>query len=320
MKKLLVVTFMCAMNLATAAPPNPPEFSELDRRVQWWLDPQKPFNTILTPAFMQYYKDGTDIRNLVEPGIRDSQGELWFGRTTASSVNVYQHKITSLQPEWAGQPGANTHRSEVLADTRQGNAVAVGQQYWMAYSVMFGADMFGTGTDSVALLDFHGIPDSWSDPKIGWPSGLSSPQIYLNRSGRLSLITRRDADPTTPKQDPSVNGIENLYVLDSATKPGVWYRLIFNFKMHWDSTQNPFFKVWMQRGDGSLVQVINETGPNHWPQPNIPWYFQKFGLYKWDSTWSGTQSRTMWVGGVYLVKDDPGVATLDLNVMRALLP
>lgn len=88
-----------------------------------------------------------------------------------------------------------------------------------------------------------------------------------------------------------------------------WQYWIFNFRLHWDSAYNPFFKAWRRVGyTGDYIQLVNDVHPNQFN--NTADDYQKHGMYYYADAWTGgITARTLHSKGLYSFKDD-GTITL----------
>lgn len=88
-----------------------------------------------------------------------------------------------------------------------------------------------------------------------------------------------------------------------------WQYWIFNFRLHWDDTYEPFFKAWRRVGyDSDYVQLIDDAHANQYN--NTADDYQKHGMYYYANEWSGgVTARTLYSKGLYSFVDD-GTVTL----------
>ncbi len=282
--------------------------SSTDPRVAYWVSPQLKFADLRRfDPVTQISGQNQHLADVTEPGIIGLGSDYTFSRVT-DPLNVnkyaYRHRLSGSFPTWGS---ADSRRSEISANwSSDGTNVLRGVDYWMAFAVKFEPDMFVPGNGEVSLLDFHQVPDSGE----AWlPSSFS---MYAGENN-IRFSKSWDVGQPTISSNPPFKNLWN----ETAPTTTEWQYFVMKAKIHWDVNQGPYIKIWRAVGNGPLVQIANDTGPNDYNNltPYIP---QKFGMYRWDA-WAGQPTRTIFTKGFYMAKDQPGTPTLSAESMYALL-
>lgn len=238
------------------------------------------------------------------PCIKHADGSDWLCKRTApDGKQAWVFRLKQGQPLFQG----STLRAELFAGYRD-TAVGVreGGDYWMALDWQFLPDMFSSGTgDSISLFDLHGQPGFSGTPASGY-HGFA---FRLTSSGRFTLNTFAE-EGTTPGRTYDVtdgpsntvigtvtaqpggpHGSPHTWVLDRAAQPNVWYRLVVRMKL--SAGKDGRTEVWRKKGNGAMVKVVDYTGPNTGPAVGS-YRYQKTGIYKFDSTFGASPTRTFY--------------------------
>jgi len=288
------------------APPAAVAPARSDPRVVYWVDPRLPF-AALAPwrPIRQVAGPNGLLAEVPEPGIRGAAGD-WALLRTADPLDArraaYRHRIAQGFPMWG-----ETWRSEITANwTDDGTNVTRGVDYWIAWAVKLEPDLVQPGAGEVSLLDFHVVPDP------GDTQNNSSFHLFL-RDDVLRIVSLWNAEAVTLK---SRTRIAQLW---SEPAPPVdrWHWFVMKARFHWDAAEGPYLQIWRAVGDGPAVQIAARTGPNAF-NDRAPFLPQKFGLYRWDP-WTGAPTRTLYSKGFYVLRDLPGVPSLDVHALLALL-
>jgi len=279
-----------------------------DPRVVWWIDPRMRLADLKKwQGVTQVYGPNQHLENVPEPGIVGSGTDYALSRSVDpldSTKSAFRHRLSSAFPTW-GSVGAT--RSEISANwTSDGTNVMRGVDYWVAFAVKFDPDMFGSGNGGASLLEFHQVPDEGEN----WlPSSFN---MYASENA-ISFSVRWDtAQPSISK-----NPAQKTLWSESGPSTTQWHWIVMKVRLHWDSTRNPYMKIWRAVGNGPLQQLVDYDGPNDY-RNNAPYIPQKFGVYRWDA-WSGKPTRTIHTKGLYVIKADTGSPVINEQSMLGLL-
>lgn len=286
-----------------------------DPRVVWWLDPRVPWSQMEQLATSVVVKPGVSVQKFPEPGYKVSgtpDYQLWRGSDPLnSSRKAFRHQITPKQPKY----DSYSHRAEITAQwANWGETIIRGVDYWIAFAIKPGADMFGHTNGRISLMDLHNVPDAGDDP------GFPPPFAFYSDPGAWQFTSNWNPNnPTRWSQVQNRIGGAGSATVWRETNPQVntWHKFVIKARFHWDSRQGPYIQIWKATGSGGLVKVASRYGPNAYNDAAV-YIPQKFGFYKWDS-WGTTTSRTMYTKGYYVLRAASGTPTLDQNSMLALL-
>ena len=105
-------------------------------------------------------------------------------------------------------------------------------------------------------------------------------------------------------------------VFNQSIQKGVWHYVIVQFKLHWDSSKGPYFRVWRATSGVSPVQIASSNIANNYNE-SVTYSPQKFGLYMWNisSGWGTSNSRTLYTKGLHVFKDASGSPALIVGSM-----
>ncbi len=282
--------------------------SSTDPRVAYWVSPQLKFADLRRwDPVTQISGQNQHLADVTEPGIIGVGSDYTFSRVADpqnANKHAFRHRLSGSFPTWGS---ADSRRSEISANwSNDGTNVLRGTDYWVAFAIKFEPDMFVPGNGEVSLLDFHQVPD---DGEAWLPSSFS---MYAGENNIRFSKSWDVGQPTISSHPP----FKNLWN-ETAPTTSEWQYFVVKMKMHWDVTQNPYIKIWRAVGNGPLVQIADDTGPNDYNNltPYIP---QKFGMYRWDA-WAGQPTRTIFTKGFYMAKDQPGTPALSPESLYALL-
>lgn len=256
-------------------------------------------------------------------GIQHSDGSDWLAKVTAPDGKpAWRFRLKQGQPFFQG----DTLRAEVFAGFRDATAgVREGGDYWMAIDWYFDADMFDTGgaskygPDSVSLFDLHGQPAFSGTPASGYhgmafrltqdrrltfhtfsEQGTAPGKIYDVSNGLSTQVLS-----TVESQPGGPHGTPNTWILDRATRAGVWYRFVLHFKLAATAAGGPQLQLYRKLGSGALLKIIDSHEPNTGGEPGS-YRFQKRGLYKFDGTF-GTKPTRTFLSRSWLILRNEGV-------------
>lgn len=110
------------------------------------------------------------------------------------------------------------------------------------------------------------------------------------------------------------------HTFDFPIQKGTWNYIVIQWRFEWDESKGPYTRLWRAVGNGPPVQIVNTDVANAYRESAgyHPW---KFGLYMWDINkgWGTSPTRTIYTKGLYILKDEPGDPTLDVNTLLSLL-
>jgi hypothetical protein len=289
-----------------------------DARLVASVDPRKTYSSYSgNRVWVVLGKDaaGTSIqRNIAEipePGYLDPKVSLFTilrsNDPADASRKALRHKVIKGMA-YRQDSGYESARAEIFSRWGYtGTTLTKGVPYWAAFAFYIDSDhpFDGSGDDLDILELGHPTSSANCNP---------SPAFYLRRNGRWdSMIwgnTVKDGGTSTrvgakPFSEP--------------ISKGVWHYVVVQFKLEWDVSKGPYFRVWRATGKGTPVQIASSSAANTWNEKNTytPW---KFGLYQWNiNNWGSSPSRTVYTKGVHIFKDQPGTPTLNVNSMLAFI-
>lgn len=242
-------------------------------------------------------------------GIKHSDGSDWLVKVIAPDGKpAWRFRLKQGQPFFQ----RDTLRAEVFAGFQDATAgVREGEDYWMAIDWYFDADMFDTGgvskygPDSISLFDLHGQPGFSGTPTSSY-HGMA---FRLTQDRRLTFHTFSEQGTTPGKvydvsegpnaqvvstvesQPGGPHGTPNTWILDRATKAGVWYRFVLRMKLAATTAGAPQLQLYRKVGSGALLKIIDSQEPNTGGELGS-YRFQKRGIYKFDGTFGSKPTRT----------------------------
>ena len=81
---------------------------------------------------------------------------------------------------------------------------------------------------------------------------------------------------------------------------------------------NPRTEVWLKKGSGSMVKVVDMSEPNTGPASGS-YRYQKAGIYKFDGTFGASSSRSFYRRGWMIAKNEAGATALNESTMMRWL-
>lgn len=299
---VLVILLGMHLGLASAAAP-----SITDPRKLFSVDPRKTFSSYPSGHIYKIVGNSTpDIKSIAQPGWWDSYVSQYTSMQVTDPKNSarksLRHKLVKGM-RYRQDPGYQSARAEVQSRWNSSGNVLPHVGYWAAFAFLVDNDhpFNGSGDDLDILELGHPITSKNSQP---------SPAFYLRRNGRLDA---RIGSNTVLDGGTSTRTFSTAF-----SKPitkGVWHYVIVQFKLEWDKSKSPYFRVWHASGNGSPVQLCNTTIPNYFRE-SATYTAQKFGLYQWNvSNWGTSNSRTLYTKGLHIFKDQSGSPALNVNSM-----
>jgi hypothetical protein len=285
-----------------------------DTRLVVSVDPRRTFSCFTgNRVWLQLGMDTTgkniqrDIVAFPEPGYLDWKVSQYSVLRNTDPANVsrkaFRHRIVQGMA-YRQDSGYQSARAEIFS--RWGYTSATIQKsvpYWAAFAFYVDRDHpFNGSGDDLDILEL-GHPTSSSNSNPG-------PAFYLRRNGTWDSLLWGNS---------VLNGGTSTRV---GTKPfsepiakGVWHYIVVQFKLEWNPSKGPYFRVWRATGNGAPVQIANSSAANTWNETYTytPW---KYGLYQWNvNNWGSSPSRTLYTKGLHIFKDQPGTPTLNVNSM-----
>jgi hypothetical protein len=281
-----------------------------DVRIVYSADPRIPLATHNKDVWVNVESVERSITTLPEPGYLDPnkrQFTIMRGADpTNSSKKAFRHKIVQGMA-YRQDAGYQSARAEVDARWRASNNVYEGVPYWAAYAFYVDSDhpFNGTGEDLDILELGHGVTSK---------NSLPTPAFYVRRNATFDAMvssnTVLDGTNSTRK---------TAKVFSKPISKGVWHYVVVQFKLEWDVSKRPYFRVWHAVGSQAPVQVANTNIANSYRE-SVSYKPQKFGLYQWNiNNWGSSTSRTVYTKGLHVFRDSPGTPTLDVNSMFAFI-
>lgn len=306
-----VLTFQAA-----AAPVSP---SASDPRVVAWIDPSNALASYPKYRFaLQAGQDSNgqnierDLTTFPEPGYLDwkvNQFTAMRGSDPANaSKKAIRHKIIKGMA-YRQDSGYQSARASIMSRWSKTSPAVLrdGIPYWAAFAVYVGNDhpLDGTG-DHISILSLGHSVTSRNTQSMN--------KLDLRKDGKLRFWVQSNAvlDGT--------NATARGAVFDFPVQKGVWNYIVIQWKYEWEANKGPYTRLWHAVGDGVPVQRVNTTIANAFRESAAyhPW---KFGLYMWNvnTGWGSSSTRTMHTKGLYILKDQAGTPTLNVNSMLALI-
>lgn len=307
---------MALTTAATSAAPVLP--TQTDPRVVAWIDPNNALASY--PKYrvnLQLGQDSAgknierDITTFPEPGYLDwkvNQFTMTRGADPANaSKKAFRHKVIKGM-SYRQDSGYKSARAGILSTWSKSSpsVLRYGVPYWAAYAVYVANDHpFDGSGDHIGIMSLgHSVSSS---------NTISMNMLHLRKDGKLRFWVQgnRVLDGT----DKTRTG----RVYDFPIKRGVWNYIVIQWKYEWDVAKKPYTRLWRAEGDGPAVQLVNTDIANAFNESAgyFPW---KFSIYMWDinNGWGTSATRTTYTKGLYILRDQQGASTLDVNTMLAL--
>jgi hypothetical protein len=288
-------------NAVAAAP------SSSDSRKIYGVDPRVTFSSYPTMRMTKIVGNSSpDIHNVPQPGWWDSYISQYTSMQAADPKaggrKAFRHKLVKGM-KYRQDSGYQSARAEIQSMWGRPGNVLPHVGYWAAYAFLVDNDhpFNGSGDDLDILELGHPITSKNSNP---------SPAFYLRRNGTWDAMVGSN---TVLNGGTSTRKLSRVFSRPIAK--GVWHYVIVQFKLEWDQSKSPYFRVWHAIGSGSPVQVCNTTIPNYYRE-SATYTSQKFGLYQWNvNSWGTSNTRTLYTKGLHIFKDQSGSPTLNANSM-----
>ena len=281
-----------------AAPP-----STTDSRKVWWVDPRTTLAA--NPSFtdLSVGNSVADLRYVPEAGWYDAKISKYLFQRVTDPANGSKRAFRHYLQQGMTLKNGTSARSETAAKWGWAGNLQIGQPYWAVFAFYVGSDH-----------PFNGSGDDLNIWEIGHPvktaSGntIPTPAFFIRRNGTwdalLSYTTNVD----------STAGVSRTTAFSRSLQKGVWNYVVVQFKLHWDKSKGPYFRVWQAVGSGAPAQLVNTSVANYYRE-SVTYTPSKFGLYSWNPStgWGSSSSRTLYTKGVHVFKDVSGASTLDVN-------
>lgn len=151
-------------------------------------------------------------------------------------------------------PTSNSH-VELLLNARNSpiyiQNFPYNKEFWIGYSIYIPAD-FKTPynpNNHGATMQFHNSPDAPDCDNI-YTTGPLGACYYTENEGEWRWVVGGDSARCS-------EGYTVAHAYKTKYTPGKWHDLVYHFKFDWRTSNNPFYRVWV---DG--VQVVNDSGIN----------------------------------------------------------
>jgi hypothetical protein len=287
-----------------------------DPRKVFSVDPRKPFSSYDKDIQLQLGVDGDGkniqraIGTFSDPGYLDPKVSQQTVARTADPADgskaAFRHRIMKGM-SYRQDKGYQSARAEIFSRWNSTSNVVQGVPYWAAFAFYVDTDhpFDGTGDDLDILELGHGVTSK---------NGMPNPAFYLRRNGTMDAMVSSN---TVLNGDASTRKTEKVF--SKPVKKGVWHYLVVQFKLEWDASKGPYFRVWHAVGNGAPVQIANTNIANGYRE-SVTYQPQKFGLYQWNvNNWGSSDSRTLYTKGLHIFRDEPGTPALDVNSMLAFI-
>lgn len=263
-----------------------------DSRRMYIITPQLATTAQVSDALVQLSTWGP---NPALSTVNDSAGDTYGGEVRLKRVNdprdgarkAFQHAIAPYFPSYQ----TSTHRSEITSPDNYlpGIVPRIGDRFWGFFAI--DPDAAARSTGEISVFDLH----------AGYPSnnGGPSPFSVILGGGNVAIARTWNA-----AYDASSALSREWY--DTSIAIDDWTYFFFQIKLHYDTNQSPFLRLWKKRGSAAIETVLNVNGPIGFNDPN-PNAYPKFGAYKWDTqSWSPSAPKcTVHHKGVQLFRDEP---------------
>lgn len=253
-----------------------------------------------------------DITTFPEPGYLDWKVNQFTAMRAADPANpskkVFRHKLIKGM-SYRQDNGYQSGRASIMSAWTKTSPFVLrdGVPYWAAFAIYVDNDHpFDATGDHIGVLSLgHAVTSKCTQ---------SMNKLDLRKDGKLRFWVQSNGvlDGT--------NATAKGTVYDFPVQKGAWNYIVIQWKYEWDVAKGPYTRLWHAVGNGAPVQRVNTTMANAFRESAgfHPW---KFGLYLWNvnTGWGTSPTRTMNTKGLYILKDQPGTPTLDLNSMLALI-
>lgn len=304
MKRVLFAVLVAAYaaNLSAAAP------SPNDSRKVFGIDPRYTYSSHGKYKYqLQVANSIPDITAVPEPGWKDAKmADYVIVRTAdpaSGSKKAYRHRIKKGMT----YKGGTSARAEAHATWGSSTTLKPGVPYWAAFAFYVDADHpFNGSGDDVDILELgHSVSSK---------NTLPNPAFYLRRNGTMDAMV--SSNTTLNGSD---GGRRTSKVFSRSVQKKVWHYIVIQFKLEWDVSKKPYFRVWHAVGNGSPVQVANTSIANLYRE-TATYTPSKFGLYQWNlSNWGTSTTRTLYTKGLHIFRDQSGSPTLQVGPMLEYL-
>jgi hypothetical protein len=214
-----------------------------------------------------------------------------FGTAGTAADPVFRLELGAADALSAGA----SPRCEVLAYPMPGSALPVNATFWLSVSMW--VDDWRGASDELIIEQMM-----IQDPR----------KIVLNPF--LALVVRGNELRVELRHNPHQTPSQATTSVVSTTRVALptrrWFTTVIQAKLGQDTTQGPFFKLWLDD-----TQVVDYRGPwGYVPHPDASAY-AKAGLYHWlnGNAWDNSYpTRSMMIGSMLLAQDSAaGYATGD---------